>query len=98
MLKAINCVSASRCGFATRVGSLKKRSFCLVSVHNTFPATLYRFQLQRASRLYDKLLRRDDQDFSNAVEVSKDGLVHPGIIDDGAQILLSGILLVVFPY
>ena len=91
MFKSISCVSTSRCGFAARVGNLKSRSFCLVSVHRTFPATLYRFQLQRESRLYDKKLREDDQDFNDAVEVSKDGLVRPGIIGDGAQPFLSAL-------
>jgi hypothetical protein len=85
--------SPSRCGFVNRVSSLKKRDFSLVSVHRTFPATLYRFQLQRASMLYDKTLQGNDQAFEDAVEVSRDGLVRPGIIGDGAQILLLGIPL-----
>ena len=84
MFKSISCIFTSRCGFAARVGNLKRRSFCLTSVHRTFPATLYRFQLQRESTLYVKKLQEDDQDFNDAVEVSKDGLVRPGIIGDGA--------------
>jgi hypothetical protein len=92
MFKAISCVSPGRRGFVARVGRFKRRSFCLVSVHRTFPATLYRFQLQRESALYNKKLQKDDQDFNDAVEVSEDGLVRPGIISDGTHALLSDIL------
>ncbi|MCJ1268034.1 hypothetical protein MMC22_007920 [Lobaria immixta] len=80
MFKSISRVSAARCSFAARSNSLRGRTISLVSIHRTSPATLYRFQLQRESRLYDKKLKEDDQDFSDAVEVSKDGLVRPGII------------------
>ena len=88
MFKSISYVSKPRCSFTARGGSLISRTFSLVSVHRTFPATLYRFQLQRESRLYDKKLKEDDQDFNDAIEVSKDGLVRPGIIGDGAQMFL----------
>ena len=77
MFRSISC---TRYKFAARGGCRT-----LISVHRTFPATLYRFQLQRESRLYDKKLQEDDQDFNDAIEVSKDGLVRPGIIGDGAQ-------------
>jgi hypothetical protein len=43
--------------------------------------------------LYDKTLQANEQAFEDAVEVSRDGLVRPGIIGDGAQILLLGIPL-----
>jgi hypothetical protein len=87
MLRSIAHVSISHRGFAARA-SVKRRSLCLISVHRALPATLYRFQLQRESGLYDKQLQGDDQDFNDAVEVSNDGLVRPGITGDGAQLLL----------
>lgn len=37
-----------------------RRDLSLISVHSTFPATLYRFQLQRESKLYDTNLGQDD--------------------------------------
>lgn len=90
MFKGINCVSNTRRSFAARGGSLSGRAFSLLSVHRTFPVTLYRFQLQRGSRLYDKKLKEDGQEFYDAIEVSKDELVYPGIIGDGAQMFPCG--------
>jgi hypothetical protein len=90
MFRSFSC---TRYRFAARGGCLRShRNFSLISVHRTFPATLYRFQLQRESTLYDKKLREDDQDFNDAIEVPKDGLVRPGIIGDGARMFLSCIL------
>lgn len=86
MFRRINCCSVT-----------KQRSFSLISVHRAFPATLYRFQLQRKSGLYDKQLQGDDQDFNDAVEVSNDGLVRPGITSDGAQEILFGIPSSILP-
>lgn len=89
-MKSISCVSTARYNFVVRGNSLRCRTISLVSVHRTSPATLYRFQLQRESRLYDKKLKEDDQDFNDAVEVSKDGLVRPGIIGNSTQMFLHG--------
>lgn len=82
MFKSISRVSAARCSFAAHGNCLRGRTISLISVHRTSPATLYRFQLHRESTLYDKRLKEDDQPSSDAVEVSKDGLVRPGIIGD----------------
>lgn len=90
MFKSISRVSAVRCSFAAHSNCLRSRTISLISVHRTSPATLYRFQLHRESTLYDKRLKEDDQPSSDAVEVSKDGLVRPGIIGDGAQLFLPG--------
>jgi len=92
MLKSIRPVFHSPRGFAPRASSLKRRTFCLVSVHHTFPATLYRFQLQRESQLYDEKLQDDDRQFGDAVKVSKDGLVRPGIAGLGTQMFWHSLI------
>ncbi|EGD99989.1 hypothetical protein TESG_07317 [Trichophyton tonsurans CBS 112818] len=58
-----------------------RRHFTVTSIHDSFPATLYRFQIHRDSRLYDKELKKGNEDleFADGVEISKDGLVYPGI-------------------
>ncbi|KAL2220760.1 hypothetical protein M432DRAFT_603817 [Thermoascus aurantiacus ATCC 26904] len=58
-----------------------RRNFSLISVHSSFPATLYRFQLQPESKLYDKNFQPEDTEIDDAVEISRDGLVCPGISD-----------------
>jgi len=86
MFRSISCISATSCGLAARGrGFGNRRNLSLISIHSTFPATLYRFQLQRESKLYDKNLQQDDGEVEDAVEVSKDGLVCPGITKKGAQ-------------
>ncbi|KAK2752223.1 hypothetical protein FQN54_008155 [Arachnomyces sp. PD_36] len=45
------------------------------------PSTLYRFQLCRKSRLYDKKLQQEDSEADDAVKISEDGLIRPGISD-----------------
>jgi hypothetical protein len=52
-----------------------KRSFSLISVHTTFPASLYRFQAERSSRLH----KIQGNEGADALETAADGLVHPGI-------------------
>jgi hypothetical protein len=87
MFRSISCISTASCGPAVRGrGFGNRRNLSLISVHSIFPATLYRFQLQRESRLYDKNLLQDDGEVEDAVEVSKDGLVSPGITNTGAQV------------
>lgn len=86
MFRSISCISTASCGHAARGrGFGNRRNLSLISVHSAFPATLYRFQLQRESKLYDKNLQQDDGEVEDAVEVSKDGLVRPGITNRGAQ-------------
>ncbi|KAK2792143.1 hypothetical protein FQN52_003911 [Onygenales sp. PD_12] len=58
-----------------------RRSFSLVSVHSSFPATLYRFQLRRESQLYDKKLQKGDSEPEDAVNISQDGLIYPEVSD-----------------
>ena len=90
MFRSISCISTTSCGPTARGrGFGNRRNLSFISVHSTFPATLYRFQLQRESRLYDKDLRQDDGEVEDAVEVSKDGLVRPGITNTGAQVSYS---------
>lgn len=52
-----------------------KRTFSLLSTHDRFPTTLYRFQFGRHAALFD--IGQNDGGWSkDAVEVSKDGLVR----------------------
>jgi hypothetical protein len=86
MFRSISCISTAIGGPAARGrGFGNRRNLSLISIHSTFPATLYRFQLQRESRLYDENLRQDDEEVEDAVKVSKDGLVCPGVTGTGAQ-------------
>jgi hypothetical protein len=90
MFRSISCISAAICGPAARGRGIgNRRNLSLISIHSTFPATLYHFQTQRESRLYDKNLQQDDREFEDAVEVSNDGLVYPGITNLGAQVSFS---------
>ena len=67
--------------FAHRPGSLTsllkkggKRNFSLLSTHDNFPATLYRFQFGQHAALFD--VAQQEGWSKDAVVVSKDGLVH----------------------
>ncbi|KAF9820194.1 hypothetical protein IEO21_01627 [Rhodonia placenta] len=62
--------------------SSNHRRFPSESVHSVLPATLYRFQIHRESRLFDKSLGKDDWDPEDGVEVHADGLVHPELTSD----------------
>lgn len=59
------------------------RSFSLLSVHTSFPATLYRFQLKRESQLYDMKLQQEENEADDAVNIAQDGLIYPGVSDSG---------------
>ncbi|QSS49000.1 hypothetical protein I7I53_09236 [Histoplasma capsulatum var. duboisii H88] len=62
--------------------SLNVRKFSYLSIHSVFPATLYRFQVYRESRLYDRTLAKNDRDYEeyeDGIEVASDGLVYPNI-------------------
>lgn len=50
-----------------------RRHFTVTSIHDSFPATLYRFQIHRDSRLYDKELKKGNEDleFADGVEVGE---------------------------
>ncbi|KAM5445200.1 hypothetical protein MaudCBS49596_007738 [Microsporum audouinii] len=73
---------AFRHPLASGMGILNtRRSFSLISIHSSFPATLYRFQLNRESRLYDKKLQQEDDEVEDAVSISEDGLVYPEVSD-----------------
>ena len=53
-----------------------RRSFSYVSAHSTFPASLYRFQVRRDSRLYDKAFEQYGREAEDGIEVNADGLVY----------------------
>lgn len=59
--------------------------FSVVSVHSTFPATLYRLQFRRESQLYDKQQQQEDSEVEDAVKISQDGLIYPEICDSSAS-------------
>lgn len=59
-----------------------RRAFSYVSTHQTFPASLHRFQIHRDSKLYDRAFGQDDWEYEDGIEVSADGLVHPDITAD----------------
>ena len=81
MLRNLFRIPRANYGFSVR--GLNRRSLSYVSVHSVFPATLYRFQVHRESKLYDRALEQDDWEYEDGVEVSSDGLVHPEITMDG---------------
>lgn len=56
-----------------------RRSFSCVSMHSAFPASLYRFQIHRFSRLYDRAFKQDNWEAEDGIEVTPDGLVHSNI-------------------
>ncbi|EEQ31306.1 conserved hypothetical protein [Microsporum canis CBS 113480] len=70
-----------------------RRSFSLISIHSSFPATLYRFQLNRESRLYDQKLQQEHDEVEDAVSVSEDGLVYPEVSDSRTSIPNTLVLL-----
>lgn len=57
-----------------------QRKFSIISVHTSFPATLYRFQPQRSSGLFD--YQQDGADYEDALKVSNDGLIYPRVSHD----------------
>ncbi|KAJ5782102.1 hypothetical protein N7457_003876 [Penicillium paradoxum] len=60
---------------AARLNINQARKFSLLSTHASFPATMYRFQLERKATLYD--VRQDETRYrKDAISVSDDGLVH----------------------
>jgi hypothetical protein len=59
-----------------------RRAFSYVSTNQTFPASLYRFQIHRDSRLFDRAFAQDDWEYEDGIAVSEDGLVHPNITID----------------
>ncbi|KAJ5457519.1 hypothetical protein N7475_008907 [Penicillium sp. IBT 31633x] len=63
---------------AARWNINQARKFSLLSTHNSFPATMYRFQLERKSTLYDAT-QDETRHRKDAVTVSGDGLVHARI-------------------
>ncbi|EGC42809.1 conserved hypothetical protein [Histoplasma capsulatum var. duboisii H88] len=72
--------------------SLNVRKFSYLSIHSVFPATLYRFQVYRESRLYDRTLAKNDRDYEeyeDGIEVASDGLVYPNISLDALNEILS---------
>ncbi|KAJ5165428.1 uncharacterized protein N7500_007258 [Penicillium coprophilum] len=62
------------------------RPFSYMSRHSTFPASLYRFQIHRNSRLHDRNFKRDEWEYEDGIEVTPDGLVHPNATADCKRI------------
>ncbi|OGE49285.1 hypothetical protein PENARI_c022G04929 [Penicillium arizonense] len=60
---------------ATRLNPGNVRKFSLLSTHASFPATLYRFQLQRNATMYDAN-QDETRHRKDGIKVSEDGLVH----------------------
>ncbi|KAG0153001.1 hypothetical protein Pdw03_7680 [Penicillium digitatum] len=63
---------------AARLNINQARRFSLLSTHASFPATLYRYQLERKATLYD-VTQDETRHRKDAVNVSADGLVHASI-------------------
>ncbi|KAJ6140217.1 hypothetical protein N7471_006703 [Penicillium samsonianum] len=63
---------------AARLNINQARTFSLLSTHASFPATMYRYQLERKATLYD-VTQDETRHRKDAVNVSKDGLVHAAI-------------------
>lgn len=53
-----------------------QRRFSFLSVHTSFPATMYRFQLQHESSLFNNRTK-DGGYLRDGVEIAEDGLVYP---------------------
>ncbi|KAJ5316805.1 hypothetical protein PENANT_c016G01096 [Penicillium antarcticum] len=63
---------------ATRFNPGNVRKFSLLSTHTSFPATMYRFQLERNATMYDST--QDETRYrKDGIKVSEDGLVHASI-------------------
>ncbi|KAJ5684031.1 uncharacterized protein N7477_000376 [Penicillium maclennaniae] len=60
---------------AARLNLNHARKFSLLSTHASFPATMYRYQLQRKASMYDSR-EEGNRSSKDAVKVSEDGLVH----------------------
>ncbi|KAF4765633.1 hypothetical protein N7455_004133 [Penicillium solitum] len=63
---------------AARLNINQARKFSLLSTHASFPATMYRYQLERKATLYD-VTQDETRHRKDAVNVSADGLVHATI-------------------
>ncbi|KAJ5528554.1 hypothetical protein N7527_001947 [Penicillium freii] len=63
---------------AARLNINQARKFSLLSTHTSFPATMYRYQLERKATLYD-VTQDETRHRKDAVNVSADGLVHATI-------------------
>ena len=59
-----------------------RRASSYVSTHQTFPASLHRFQIHRDSKLYDRAFGQDDWGYEDGIEIAADGLVHQNITAD----------------
>lgn len=60
---------------AARLHFNHARKFSLLSTHASFPATMYRYQLQRKATMYDSN-EEGNRSSKDAIKVSEDGLVH----------------------
>lgn len=58
---------------------LPKRKFSIISIHTSFPASIYRFQPQRSSGLFGY---KQDGDIEDGLKVSANGLIYPRVSHD----------------
>jgi len=65
--------------FAPKNNFSPRRKFSIISVHTSFPASLYRFQSRRSSGLFDY---KQDSDIEDRLKVLADRLVYPRISKD----------------
>lgn len=79
--------------WASNTRSTYPRHYSYVSTHSAFPATLYRFQVERISGLYDKKFDQDDWKWEDGVEIANDGLVHPKSTADGTFLITSSYMI-----
>jgi hypothetical protein len=77
----------------TAVRCWVRRDLSHVSVHSGFPATLYRFQVHRESKLFDKKLEQDDWEWEDGIQIADDGLVYPKITLNGMLLLYVSVVI-----
>lgn len=73
----------SSCAIWRRVSAVSSLKPCqryssFQAVHNSFPATMYRFQLQREASLFNNQMKLEEGVYPrDGVEVADDGLIYP---------------------
>ena len=72
---------------AARLNIKQARSFSLLSTHTTFPATMYRFQLNKKATLYDSS-QEETRYRKDGIRVSENGLVHANISKSSPCLLI----------
>lgn len=61
-----------------------RRNLSVLSVHTSFPATLFRWSWGHTTNLFDHAKERKGLDLPcDRVSISKDGLVYPALLNSG---------------